>query len=209
MSSILVVGAGELGTSVLQALALSPKRPQPTQITVLLRPETLASPTPAKKQSIDEIKSLGVEIQSGDFIAASISELANIFKPFDIVIQCAGYGMPKGTQVKVTQAALQAKVPRFFPWQFGLDFDRIPEANYGGMFDDNKLVRKLLREQHDRGFDRVVHVVLVSPVVRRCRCQEESSEGFGKLGEQNHNHPTRRHRQDGRRGGICSFEGWF
>lgn len=50
MSSILVVGAGELGTTVLRALALSPKRPQATQVTVLLRPESLASPTPAKKQ---------------------------------------------------------------------------------------------------------------------------------------------------------------
>ncbi|KAM6527480.1 hypothetical protein FSOLCH5_003550 [Fusarium solani] len=149
MSSILVVGAGELGTAVLRALALSPKRPQATQITVLLRPETFASPTPAKKQNIDEIQSLGVKIQSGDFIAASVSDLAAILQPFDIVIQCAGYGMPKDTQVKVTQAALQAKVSRFFPWQFGLDFDQIPETTYGGMFDDNKLVRKLLREQHD------------------------------------------------------------
>ncbi|EEU35898.1 uncharacterized protein NECHADRAFT_34937 [Fusarium vanettenii 77-13-4] len=149
MSSILVVGAGELGNSVLRALALSPKRPQTTQITVLLRPETLSSPSPAKKQNIDEIQSLRVRIQSGDFIAASVSELATIFQPYGIVIQCAGYGMPKGTQVKVIQAALQAKVPRFFPWQFGLDFDQIPEASYGGMFDDNKLVRKMLREQHD------------------------------------------------------------
>jgi len=149
MSSILVVGAGELGNSVLRALALPPKRPQTTQITVLLRPETLSSLSPAKKQNIDEIQSLRVKIQSGDFIAASDSELAAIFKPFDIVIQCAVYGMPKGTQVKVTQAALQAKVPRFFPWQFGLDFDQIPEASYGGMFGDNKLVRKILREQHD------------------------------------------------------------
>ncbi|KAI8721571.1 NmrA domain-containing protein [Fusarium sp. LHS14.1] len=123
MSSILVVGA------------------------VLVRPETLSSPSPAKKQNIDEIQSLGIKIQSGDFIVGSASELAVIFQPFDIIIQCAGYGMPKGTQVKVTQAALQAKVPRFFPWQFGLDFDQIPEASYEGMFDDNKLVRKMLREQ--------------------------------------------------------------
>ncbi|KAL2670095.1 hypothetical protein Neosp_014976 [[Neocosmospora] mangrovei] len=99
MSSILVVGAGELGNSVLRALALSFKRPQATQITVLLRPETLSSPSPAKKQNIDEIQSLGVKIQSGDFITASVSELAAIFQPFGIVIQCAGYGMPKGSRL--------------------------------------------------------------------------------------------------------------
>lgn len=79
MSSILIVGAGELGTAVLRALALSPKRPQAAQVTVLLRPESLASPTPAKKQNIDETQSLRVKIQSGDFITASVSELAAIF----------------------------------------------------------------------------------------------------------------------------------
>lgn len=149
MLSILVVGAGELGRAVLKGLAVSPKRLPDVKITVLLRSETISSLDQTKKQELDDNKSMGVHTVCGDFIAAQIVDLAAIFQPFDVVIQCAGYGMPRGTQIKVTKAALQAGVRRYLPWQFGLDFDEIPEGSYGGMFDDNKLVRKMLREQSE------------------------------------------------------------
>lgn len=90
---MLVVGAGELGTAVLEALssfsnakaARSPyscaRRPSP--------PETLRS----RGATRTCVCLLGVDFERSNFVNGPVSVLAAVFKRYDVVIQCRGYGM--------------------------------------------------------------------------------------------------------------------
>jgi hypothetical protein len=42
---------------------------------------------------------------------------------------------------------LQARIPRYFPWQFGVDFDVIGRGSPQDIFDAQLDVRELLRSQ--------------------------------------------------------------
>ena len=50
--------------------------------------------------------------------------------------------------MKLARAALQAQIPRYFPWQFGVDFDVIGRGGPQDIFDAQLDVRELLRSQH-------------------------------------------------------------
>lgn len=146
-NSILIVGAGELGTAILSALASHPSKPPHVNFSVLLRPDSITSPNPEKRRSNDELRALGAKLVPGNFVDDEVSKMADVFKHYDIVIQAGGYGLPKGTQLKSANAALQAGVPRYFPWQFGVDYEEIGEGSAQDLFDEMLQVRKLLRSQ--------------------------------------------------------------
>lgn len=143
--SVLIVGAGELGLAVLEAISKHPNRGT-SRTAVLLRQETINSDATAKQDKISMIQSLGAAIESGDFVNAP-SALVPVFGKYDVVIQCAGYGMQPGTQLGVTKAVLEAGVPRYFPWQFGVDYDAIGAGSSQPLFDEMLQVRSLLRAQ--------------------------------------------------------------
>ncbi|TPX09451.1 uncharacterized protein E0L32_009339 [Thyridium curvatum] len=143
--SVLVIGAGELGTAVIDALVNHPRR-SGGRIGVVLRAESIKSTDPAKKQSIEHLRSQGIEIESGDFANAP-RELIPTFQKYDVVVQAAGMGQKPGTQLGVAKAVLEAGVRRFFPWQYGLDYDAIGEGSAQDLFDEQLEVRKLLRSQ--------------------------------------------------------------
>ena len=146
--SILVIGAGELGMPVLRNLARKARDHQGTTISVLLRAATVESTDPAKQRDVYEIRELGIEIVTGDILALTISELAAIFARFDTVIGCAGFSAGRNTPMKLAKAALEAKLKRYFPWQFGVDFDVIGRGSPQDLFDAQIDVRELLRAQH-------------------------------------------------------------
>ncbi len=50
--------------------------------------------------------------------------------------------------MKLAKAALQARIQRYFPWQFGADFDAIGRGSPQNIFDAQLDVRELLRSQH-------------------------------------------------------------
>ncbi|ESQ88652.1 aromatic alcohol reductase [Asticcacaulis benevestitus] len=145
--SILVIGAGELGMPVLRNLARKAKDHQGATISVLLRAATIESNDPVKRREVAEIRELGIEIVTGDILAASISELAAIFAPFDTVIGCAGFSAGLDAPMKLAKAALEANLKRYFPWQFGVDFDVIGRGSPQDLFDAQIDVRELLRAQ--------------------------------------------------------------
>lgn len=146
-NSILIVGAGELGTAILSALASHPSNPPHVSFSVLLRPDSISSPNPEKQRSNAELQALGAKLVPGNFVDDEISQLAHIFKDYGTVIQAGGYGLRKGTQLKSANAALQAGVPRYFPWQFGVDYEEIGEGSAQDLFDEMLQVRRLLRSQ--------------------------------------------------------------
>ncbi len=142
---ILVLGAGELGLAVLRGLA--DQSSQLASVTVLLRQATVRSASADKQRDIEAIKKLGVAIETADIIQASIQALAAVLGRFDTVISCVGFAAGRGTQLKLTEAALMAGVKRYIPWQFGVDYDVIGRGSPQDLFDEQLDVRDLLRAQ--------------------------------------------------------------
>lgn len=54
---------------------------------------------------------------------------------------------PKGTQERITRAALEGRVRRYMPWQAGVDYDILGPQAGRGLFSEQCGVRRLLREQ--------------------------------------------------------------
>lgn len=53
-----------------------------------------------------------------------------------------------GTQIKITRAVLEAGVKRYFPWQFGVNYDVVGKGSGQPVWDEQYDVRTLLREQN-------------------------------------------------------------
>lgn len=146
-TSILVLGAGELGIQVLHSLTTHPSL-DTTKITLLLRPSTLTSPSPSKKAELASYRASNIALLPGDITSDTESHLSSLFAPFDTIISCTGMALPPGTQLKLTRAILSAgSVKRYFPWQFGVDYDAIGRASAQDLFDEQLAVRELLRGQ--------------------------------------------------------------
>ena len=142
---ILLLGAGELGLSLIQSLKAHPSA-QHTPISILLRP-TPADPSPEKASQLATLTALSVPIIAGDLVRDSVATLAAIFKPFHTIISCTGFVAGRGTQLKLARAVLEAEVQRYFPWQFGVDYDVIGRGSAQDLFDEQLEVRDLLRGQ--------------------------------------------------------------
>ncbi len=146
--NILVLGAGELGLPVLRNLARRAKDVDGAKISVLLSASAVESSAPGKRRDVQEIRDLGIEVVVGDLVKSSVDELALVFARYDTVIGCAGYAAGIDTPMKLARAALQARIPRYFPWQFGVDFDVIGRGSPQDIFDAQLDVRELLRSHH-------------------------------------------------------------
>lgn len=161
-TSILIIGAGELGTAILAALAAHPAyttHPHPPKLALLRRPSTLTSTDPATVTSLTALTTRGITLEPGDFTSTPVPELAAVFKKYDVVIQAGGYGSPPGTLLRVAEAAVQGGVRRFFPWQFGVDYAVFGEgeggvegSGHGALFGEMLAVRGLLAGQRGTGW---------------------------------------------------------
>ncbi|KAK9795658.1 hypothetical protein SCARD494_04629 [Seiridium cardinale] len=146
--AILVLGAGELGTAVIEALTSHLQNtPRDSNITILLRPSTINTNDHTKKAQNAHLTSLGVEFEACDIEPSSVSDLAKIFKKYHTVISCSGMYLPSGTQLRLTRAVLEAGVRRYFPWQYGIDYDVVGAGSSQDLFDEQLEVRSLLRAQ--------------------------------------------------------------
>lgn len=59
-----------------------------------------------------------------------------------------GFVAGAGTQIKITRAVLEAGVSRYFPWQFGVNYDVVGKGSGQPVWDEQYDVRTLLREQN-------------------------------------------------------------
>lgn len=143
--NILVLGAGELGFPMLKSLAES--KPPAAKLTVLLRPSTIKSPSVSRAAEISQLRALGISLLPGDISSSTVTELADIFTPYDTVISCTGFSAGPGVQIKICKAVLRAGVSRYFPWQFGVNYDVIGRGSGQDLFDEQLDVRALLRSQ--------------------------------------------------------------
>lgn len=139
--AILVIGAGELGLAMVRALAQNP--PPNSVVEVLLR----QSQKPSQKTLLAELQSLHIAAVYGDASNDSVDTLSELFQRYTTIVSCVGYAAGPGTQLKLARAVLQAGVPRYIPWQFGVDYDVIGRGSPQNLFDEQLDVRDLLRGQ--------------------------------------------------------------
>ena len=147
-NKVLVIGAGELGSAVLQQLAEhSLAKANGNSVSVLLRGSTIESEEGQKRTKIQHLQKLGIELVPGDIDKQTITELATTFENFTTIVGCTGMTGGEGTQSKILEAVLAAKASRYIPWQFGVDYDIIgPEAG-NGLFAEQCQIRQSLRSQ--------------------------------------------------------------
>ncbi|KAK8026641.1 hypothetical protein PG991_003697 [Apiospora marii] len=173
-NSILVIGAGELGTAVLEGLAKHPDLASSSYssssssnnnvtLSVMIRASSLdgaATADPAKQRHNAYLRdALGVSrFVPGDIGRDSAEELAAAFRPFDTIICCAGFGdaFPRG------RSSRSRGPKRFLPWQWGVDYDAIGAGSAQDLFDEQLQVRALLRADTEAKEGATVDWVIVS-----------------------------------------------
>ena len=151
-SGILVIGAGELGTAVIESIAKRPsQQSSPSTITVLVSESSnLDNPSisPSKKALLQHFSNdLGIKIHPFDLNSASTSDLASTLRPYHTIISCTGFSGPPGLQKKIAEAVLAEETPHYMPWQFGVDYDIIGRGSSQELFTEQLDVRALLRGQ--------------------------------------------------------------
>ncbi|KAI9642102.1 hypothetical protein NHQ30_009973 [Ciborinia camelliae] len=150
-TKILVIGAGELGTAVLTSL--HDLLPPSTTLSILVRTPT----SPSSLQKLKFFKSHSIETLFVDIEAINRTGLTNHFSPFALIISCLGYtNSSSKLQLKIAEAVLAAHVPRFVPWQFGVDYDAIGRGSAQDLFDEQCDVRDLLRGGENKGTEWII-----------------------------------------------------
>jgi hypothetical protein len=158
-NSILILGAGELGTSILRHLASHPSLHH-THITLALRPSSITSP-PSPRQS--HLRTLIHPPDRLSFAPLDLSlptaeaDLTSLIQTTsaDIVISATGFAgtgqADSSVQLTILDAVLSAGcVKRYFPWQFGVDYDVIGGQVAGGLMEEQCRVREALRKRSER-----------------------------------------------------------
>lgn len=147
LRDMLVLGAGQLGMAVLRALA--PRVQAAGQpLAALVAPQMVSNPTEQDKANLEELRALGVELIGFD-LSSDEDALAELFRRYRTVLNCTGFVAGPGTQLRITRAVMMAGVKRYFPWQFGVDYDIVGRGSGQPVFDEQYEVRQLLRSQED------------------------------------------------------------
>ena len=145
--NMLLLGAGQLGMAVLRELAPRARASRIT-VTALISPNTVHHPSKRNAEVLVELRQLGIEIIGFD-LASDEASLAALFEKYDTVVNCSGFVAGPGTQLKLSRAVLNAGVRRYFPWQFGVDYDIVGQGSGQPVFDEQFAVRQLLRSQQN------------------------------------------------------------
>ncbi|KAK5106836.1 hypothetical protein LTS08_000959 [Lithohypha guttulata] len=144
--NILILGAGELGSAILDALLQHPAyHPSGVTIAVAIRAETLDSldkgVSSPRIESLQAYRAKGITFTSADLVEHSEQKLSELFSRHNCVVHAGAMTLPEGTQLKVTKAVLAAKVDLYIPWQWG-------RSGGMGLFSEQCDVRDLLRSQN-------------------------------------------------------------
>lgn len=144
--NVLVLGAGQLGAAVLDAL-LPAVRQLNGSVAVIVSPGSWDKHGNLVSARHQQLAQAGAHFMALD-VAADTASLATIMRRFDTVINCMGFVAGEGTQIRITRAVLDAKVRRYFPWQFGVNYDVVGKGSGQPVWDEQCDVRTLLREQN-------------------------------------------------------------
>lgn len=143
---VLVLGAGQLGAAVLSSLIPAVRRQNGT-VAVIVSPGSWGDRGELLSASHQQLAAAGAEFIACDVAAGTVASLTGPFAEFDTIINCMGFIAGTGTQIKITRAVLEAGVKRYFPWQFGVNYDVVGKGSGQPVWDEQYDVRTLLREQ--------------------------------------------------------------
>ncbi|KAJ9149737.1 NAD(P)-binding protein [Coniochaeta hoffmannii] len=155
-SSILLLGAGELGTAILSRLAKQPELSK-THFTVAVRPSTLKDPNSDRLANLrslvhpeTRLSFAGLDL-GAENAQDTLRQIIRAAKA-DVVISCTGFAgtgkSDSGAQILIAEAVLESGVvKRYFPWQFGVDYDIVGPHVARGLMSEQCAVRTLLREK--------------------------------------------------------------
>jgi len=143
---ILVLGAGELGLEVLRELSAQGVAIGKAEVSVMLRTSSSSSSS-QRSQLLTELYALGVSVIAGDVVGDTLETIAETFGQFEVVVSCVGFAAGPGTQLKLALAAIESGIRKYYPWQFGVDYDVIGRGSAQPLFDEQLDVRDLLRSQ--------------------------------------------------------------
>ncbi|AXR06058.1 aromatic alcohol reductase [Salinimonas sediminis] len=146
VKKILIMGAGQLGLAVLNALHADVALLN-GDITVLVSPASLNTDKTPTNPTLRILAEQGVKFTALDLAAIDHNSLVAFFAKFNTVVSCTGFVAGPGTQIKITRAVLEANVARYFPWQFGVDYDVVGKGSGQPVFDEQYEVRTMLRQQ--------------------------------------------------------------
>jgi len=144
---VLVLGAGQLGVAVLDSLVPAVTQLNGT-VSVIVSPASWDKQGKLLSDIHQKLADAGAEFISVDVATSTIESLKAHFASFDTVINCMGFVAGAGTQIKITRAVLEAGVSRYFPWQFGVNYDVVGKGSGQPVWDEQYDVRALLREQN-------------------------------------------------------------
>ena len=143
---VLVLGAGQLGAAVLEALIPAVTQRQGS-VWVMVSPASFDSEGQLLSATHQRLAAPGANFIAVDVAASTVELLKTHFAAFDTIINCMGFVAGPGTQIKITRAVLEAGVKRYFPWQFGVNYDVVGKGSGQPVWDEQYDVRTLLREQ--------------------------------------------------------------
>ncbi|WP_337014889.1 aromatic alcohol reductase [Leclercia sp. AS011] len=144
--NVLVLGAGQLGAAVLDALIPAVTARQGS-VCVMVSPGSFDTQGNLLSAAHQQLADLGATFIPVDVATSTVDVLKISFAAFDTVINCMGFVAGAGTQLKITRAVLEAGVRRYFPWQFGVNYDVVGKESGQPVWDEQYDVRTLLREQ--------------------------------------------------------------
>lgn len=111
---VLVLGAGQLGAAVLDALVPAVIERQGT-VSVIVSPAAWDEAGQLRSANHQALADAGATFLAVDIAGSAMETLADQFRGFTTVINCMGFVAGPGTQLKITRAVLAAGVPRYFP----------------------------------------------------------------------------------------------
>lgn len=141
-SSILLIGLGEHGPAILRGLVHHTDL-RDTTVTVLKTSKR------SEDSSVVDALPCNIKFLYFDVRTIADSESSGIFKDFHTIIGCTGMFLPSSVQIKIVKAVLAARVQHYFPWQFGVDYDKIGPNSSQDLFTTQLSVRRILRAQND------------------------------------------------------------
>ena len=130
MQRVLVIGSGDAGTAILNALT---RRSNHIHASLLVRPESVEK----HRDKLASFQAAGVQVIQGS-LSSSLEHLTALLREtveeggnvseraaFDVVISCISHERYRTDQVKLVQAAKAAGVKRYFPTAFGMDEEAV------------------------------------------------------------------------------------
>lgn len=143
---VLVLGAGQLGTAVLDSLVPAVIQ-RNGAVSGIVSPGSWDARGKLRSTAHQKLADRGAEFIAVDVASSTPASLKDLFANFATIINCMGFVAGAGTQIKITRAALEARVKRYFPWQFGVNYDAVGKGSGQPVWDEQYDVRTLLRAQ--------------------------------------------------------------